>query len=96
MATKKKTKVVDWEKELSKATGKYVRAIDKLFKDFEKEVRESSRPMHLNQRNDLWKTKYQPKLDKLEAKEDAAYKRLWEKYFDAKTRKPKPGITFKK
>ena len=52
MATKKKTKVVDWNKELSKATGKYVRAIDKLFKDFEKEVRESSRPMHLNQRND--------------------------------------------
>ncbi|MBQ6729913.1 MAG: hypothetical protein IJQ83_07270 [Bacteroidales bacterium] len=96
MATTKKTKVVDWNKELSKATGKYVRAIDKLFKDFEKEVSEFSRPMHLNQRNDLWKTKYQPKLDKLEAKEDAAYKRLWEKYFDPKTRKPKPGITFKK
>ena len=49
MATTKKTKTVDWNKELGKATGKYVRAIDKLFKDFEKEVRESSRPMHLNQ-----------------------------------------------
>ena len=35
MATKK-TKVVDWNKELSKATGKYVLAIDKLFKDYEK------------------------------------------------------------
>lgn len=92
MTTTKKTKTVDWNKELGKATWKYVRAIDKLFKDFEKEVRESSRPMHLNQRNDLWKTKYQPKLDKL----DAAYKKLWEKYFDPKTRKPKHGITFKK
>lgn len=96
MATKKKTKVVDWRKELWKATGKYVMAQDKLFKDFEKEVRESPLPMHLKQRSDLWKKKYQPKLDNLEAKEDAAYKRLWEKYFDAKTRKPKPGITFKK
>lgn len=71
-------------------------AQDKLFKDFEKEVRESPLPMHLKRRSDLWKKKYQPKLDKLEAKEDAAYKKLWEKYFDPKTRKPKPGITFKK
>lgn len=96
MATTKKTKVVDWNKELSKATGKYVLAIDKLFKDYEKEVSESDLPMHLKQRNDLWKKKYQPKLDKLEKQEDAAYKKLWEKYFDKKTYKPKPGITFKK
>jgi len=31
MATTKKTKTVDWNKEVGKATGKYVRAIDKLF-----------------------------------------------------------------
>lgn len=96
METKKKTKVVDWNKELIKATWKYVMAIDKLFKDFEKEVSESDLPMHLKQRSDLWKKKYQPKLDKLEKKEDAAYKKLWEKYFDKKTYKPKPGIVFKK
>ncbi len=96
MPVTKKTKVVDWRKELWKATGKYVMAQDKLFKDFEKEVRESPLPMHLKQRSDLWKKKYQPKLDKLEKQEDAAYKRLWEKYFDPRTRKPKPGITFKK
>ena len=96
MATTKKTKVVDWNKELSKATRKYVLAIDKLFKDYEKEVSESDLPMHLKLRSDLWKKKYQPKLDKLEKQEDAAYKKLWEKYFDKKTYKPKPGIVFKK
>lgn len=95
MATKR-PKVVDWNKELSKATGKYVLAIDKLFKDFEKEVLASKTPMHLQQRNELWKKKYQSKLDKLEKQEDAAYKKLWEKYFDKKTYKPKEGIVFKK
>lgn len=95
MATTKKTKVVDWEKELDKATGKLNKSMDKLFKDFDKEVSKSAHPMSLSQRNALWNKKYEPKYDKLDKQIDAAYLKLWQKYFN-KNNTPKEGIVFKK
>ena len=92
MATTKK-KVVIWSKELEKATGKYDKKMLKLFDDFEKEV--SRNPMSLRDRNDLWRKKYQPKFEILEKKEDAAYAKLWNKYYDKSTYKPRSCYVIK-
>ena len=93
MATQKKKKVVVWSKELEKATEKYDKKMRKLFADFEKEV--AKKPMSLRDRNDLWRKKYQPKLDILEKEEDAAYTKLWNKYYDKSTYKPKACYVIK-
>lgn len=87
MATQKKKKVIVWAKEFEKVLGPFQKKTDKLFADFDKEV--AKKPMTTSERNELWRKKYQARFDALDKAEDAAYTRLWNKYHDKSTYKPK-------
>ncbi len=89
-----KKKVIVWEKVAEKAMAPYEKKMTKLFSDFDKEA--AKRPMSTQQRNQLWREKYETKYNALEKAMDAAIKKHWLKYHvSTSSTKPKEGYIIK-
>lgn len=89
-----KKKVIVWEKVAEKAMAPHEKKMAKFFSDFDKEA--AKRPMTTQQRNQLWREKYEKKFNALEKAMDAAYDKLWLKYYvSTSSTKPKEGYIIK-
>lgn len=68
-----------WKQTIDPIIKKYKSQTDKIFADFNKEVK-AKKLVSTAETNDLWRSKYANKLKKVDDKHDLEYKSVWTKF----------------
>ena len=88
--SKPRVKVINWAREISKATARVEKKLNNLFKAFAAET--AKKPYTTGQYNALWRKKYKQKFEKLDKELDTAIDKVWLKYHKILgSPEPKPG-----